>query len=94
MQLDPTFLDAYINLGNVLKEARIFERAAQAYIKALQLNTQHPIVLGNLASVYYEQGSAKHAINDAPFHSPTGYTLSGVKFLVTAYISLRILVHT
>ena len=26
VQLDPTFLDAYINLGNVLKEARIFER--------------------------------------------------------------------
>ena len=26
VQLDPLFLDAYINLGNVLKEARIFER--------------------------------------------------------------------
>jgi hypothetical protein len=24
--LDPSFLDAYINLGNVLKEARIFDR--------------------------------------------------------------------
>lgn len=24
--LDPNFLDAYINLGNVLKEARIFDR--------------------------------------------------------------------
>lgn len=24
--LDPQFLDAYINLGNVLKEARIFDR--------------------------------------------------------------------
>lgn len=24
--LDPTFLDAFINLGNVLKEARIFDR--------------------------------------------------------------------
>ena len=26
VQFDPTFLDAYINLGNVLKEARIFDR--------------------------------------------------------------------
>lgn len=26
MTLDPNFLDAYINLGNVLKEARIFDR--------------------------------------------------------------------
>lgn len=26
VQLDPNFLDAYINLGNVLKEARIFDR--------------------------------------------------------------------
>ena len=25
-QLDATFLDAFINLGNVLKEARIFDR--------------------------------------------------------------------
>ncbi|VDO33448.1 unnamed protein product [Onchocerca flexuosa] len=25
VQLDPNFLDAYINLGNVLKEARIFD---------------------------------------------------------------------
>lgn len=26
VQLDQNFLDAYINLGNVLKEARIFDR--------------------------------------------------------------------
>jgi len=31
--LDPNFLDAYINLGNVLKEARIFAR--YAYIAML-----------------------------------------------------------
>lgn len=28
--LDPNFLDAYINLGNVLKEARIFDRWVQS----------------------------------------------------------------
>lgn len=26
VQIDPNFLDAYINFGNVLKEARIFDR--------------------------------------------------------------------
>ena len=31
MQLDPNFLDAYINLGNVLKEARIFDRLDATY---------------------------------------------------------------
>ncbi|KAJ1350657.1 hypothetical protein KIN20_006498 [Parelaphostrongylus tenuis] len=33
----PNFLDAYINLGNVLKEARIFDRAVAAYLRALNL---------------------------------------------------------
>lgn len=34
--LDPNFLDAYINLGNVLKEARIFDR----YVKNIN-RTRH-----------------------------------------------------
>lgn len=56
VQLDPAFLDAYINLGNVLKEARIFDRAVAAYLRALSLSPNHAIVHGNLACVYYEQG--------------------------------------
>lgn len=56
VQLDPTFLDAYVNLGNVLKEARIFDRAVAAYLRALGLSPNHAIVHGNLACVYYEQG--------------------------------------
>ena len=56
VQLDPAFLDAYINLGNVLKEARIFDRAVAAYLRALTLSPNHAIVHGNLACVYYEQG--------------------------------------
>ena len=32
VQLDQNFLDAYINLGNVLKEARIFDRWGQCYL--------------------------------------------------------------
>ena len=30
--LDPNFLDAYINLGNVLKEARIFDRLVPRHL--------------------------------------------------------------
>ncbi len=56
VQLDPSFLDAYINFGNVLKEARIFDRAVAAYLRALSLSPNHAIVHGNLACVYYEQG--------------------------------------
>ncbi len=56
VQLDPNFLDAYINFGNVLKEARIFDRAVAAYLRALSLSPNHAIVHGNLACVYYEQG--------------------------------------
>lgn len=56
VQLDPNFIDAYINLGNVLKEARIFDRAVAAYLRALNLAPNHAVVHGNLACVYYEQG--------------------------------------
>ena len=31
--LDPNFLDAYINLGNVLKEARIFDRSVASFVQ-------------------------------------------------------------
>uniref|UniRef100_A0A915CTP2 Uncharacterized protein n=1 Tax=Ditylenchus dipsaci TaxID=166011 RepID=A0A915CTP2_9BILA len=36
--LDPNFVDALINMGNVLKEARIFDRAVAAYLRALALS--------------------------------------------------------
>lgn len=61
--LDPNFLDAYINLGNVLKEARIFDRAVAAYLRALNLSPNHAVVHGNLACVYYEQGLIDLAID-------------------------------
>ena len=44
MALDTNFLDAYINLGNVLKEARIFDRAVAAYLRALNLSPNHAVV--------------------------------------------------
>lgn len=61
--LDPNFLDAYINLGNVFKEARIFDRAVAAYIRALALSPNNAVVHGNLACVYYEQNLIDLAID-------------------------------
>jgi len=79
VKLDPNFLDAYINLGNVLKEARIFDRAVAAYLRALNLSPNHAVVHGNLACVYYEQGlidlavdTYKRAIELQP-HFPDAY---------------------
>jgi len=63
VKLDQNFLDAYINLGNVLKEARIFDRAVAAYLRALNLSPTHAVVHGNLACVYYEQGLVDLAID-------------------------------
>ena len=38
--LDPNFLDAYINLGNVLKEARIFDRYLLFFIVCVQTSSR------------------------------------------------------
>ena len=38
-----------VNLANVLKEARIFDRAVAAYLRALNLNSNNAVVYGNLA---------------------------------------------
>ena len=62
VSLDASFLDAYINLGNVLKEAKIYDRAVASYLRALNLSPQHAVVHGNLACVYYEQGLLDLAI--------------------------------
>lgn len=56
------FVDAYVNLGNVLKEARIFDRAVAAYYRALAISPNHAVVLGNLACVYFEQGLVDLAV--------------------------------
>lgn len=52
-----------MNLANVLKEARIFDRAVAAYLRALNLNSNNAVVYGNLACVYYEQGLIDLAID-------------------------------
>ncbi|KAG9509114.1 UDP-N-acetylglucosamine--peptide N-acetylglucosaminyltransferase 110 kDa subunit, partial [Fragariocoptes setiger] len=63
VSLDPTFFDALVNLGNVYKEARIFDRAAASYLRALTIKPNNASILGNLASVYYEQGFTELSID-------------------------------
>ncbi|OAF65698.1 hypothetical protein A3Q56_06592 [Intoshia linei] len=55
-KMDANFIDGYVNLGNVLKDAKIYDRAIIAYLRALQLNENNSVVLGNLACIYCEQG--------------------------------------
>ena len=47
----------------MLKEARIFDRAVAAYLRALNLSPSHAVVHGNLACVYYEQGLIDLAVD-------------------------------
>lgn len=47
----------------MLKEARIFDRAVAAYLRALNLSPTNAVVHGNLACVYYEQGLVDLAID-------------------------------
>lgn len=47
----------------MLKEARIFDRAVAAYLRALTLAPGHAVVHGNLACVYYEQNLIDLAID-------------------------------
>ena len=53
----------HFHLGNVLKEAKILDRAATTYVHALQLSPNHAVVHGNLACVYAEQGLLDLAID-------------------------------
>ena len=50
-------------VGNVLKEAKILDRAATTYVHALQLSPNNAVVHGNLACVYAEQGLLDLAID-------------------------------
>ena len=45
---DPTFLDARINLGRLLHEARRFAKAERVYREALRANRADPVLLYNL----------------------------------------------
>ena len=51
--MDPLFLDAYINLGNVLKEARIFERWVCSQVAKPAAKIGLPCLLGACGMVVW-----------------------------------------
>uniref|UniRef100_A0A6G1SIH5 protein O-GlcNAc transferase n=1 Tax=Aceria tosichella TaxID=561515 RepID=A0A6G1SIH5_9ACAR len=60
--LEPTNVNLMLDLANVLKDARIFDRAVTTYLRALNLCPNNPQILANLACVYYEQNQIEMAI--------------------------------
>lgn len=60
--LEPTNVNLLLDLANVLKDARIFDRAVTTYMRALSLCPNNPQILANLACVYYEQNQIEMAI--------------------------------
>lgn len=56
LTLDPNYLDAHINLGNVYIDAKQLDRAEASYLRALNLSPNNAVILGNLSGIYYDQG--------------------------------------
>lgn len=61
VELDPTFVDAHMGLGEVYEDKGLYKEAAAEYRKAVELDEKHPGALYDLAEVY-EKVNPKEAI--------------------------------
>jgi tetratricopeptide (TPR) repeat protein len=62
IRLNPRYLDAFINLGNVLKDLGSASEAKEAYQQALVLDPSHADTHNNLGVMLKEEGRLKEAI--------------------------------
>ena len=51
-RIQPTFADAYSNMGNTLKEMQDIQGALQCYTRAIQINPAFADAHSNLASIH------------------------------------------
>lgn len=51
-RIQPTFADAYSNMGNTLKEMQDINGALQCYTRAIQINPAFADAHSNLASIH------------------------------------------
>lgn len=51
-RIQPTFADAYSNMGNTLKEMQDIQGALQCYTRAIQINPGFADAHSNLASIH------------------------------------------
>jgi tetratricopeptide (TPR) repeat protein/TolB-like protein len=61
VDLDPSFLEAHLGLGDVYEDKGLYKEAIAEYQKAVELDDKHPGARYNLASVY-EKVNPKEAI--------------------------------
>jgi protein O-GlcNAc transferase len=54
IRVDPTFAEAYSNLGNALKELGNLKEAVEYYIRAIKLKPRFCDAYNNLASAYMQ----------------------------------------
>jgi len=52
LRIQPTFADAYSNMGNTLKEMQDIQGALQCYTRAIQINPAFADAHSNLASIH------------------------------------------
>jgi len=100
IKVNPNFVEAHNNLGNVLVDLEQLKEASIAYGKALKLCPNHPMLLNNLGNVLQLQGENEKAVswlnkaivhdpNYADAHSNLGNALSGKGEIDEATASYR-----
>lgn len=62
IRIQPTFADAYSNMGNTLKEMQDVAGALQCYTRAIQINPAFADAHSNLASIHKDSGNIPDAI--------------------------------
>lgn len=62
IKINPNFVEAQSNLGNVLLERGRLKEASNAFLKALKLVPDHPMLLNNVGNVLQRQGENEKAL--------------------------------
>lgn len=60
-RIQPSFADAYSNMGNTLKEMQDIQGAMQCYSRAIQINPGFADAHSNLASIHKDSGNIAEA---------------------------------
>lgn len=63
IRIQPTFADAYSNMGNTLKEMQDVNGAMHCYSRAIQINPAFADAHSNLASIHKDSGNIPEAIS-------------------------------
>jgi len=78
LSLDPDFVEAHTNLGNVLKEQGKWKVAEKSYRRALALLPDNALLLSNLGNALYHQNNLDEALKtlEQAINLDPGYALA------------------